>query len=83
MDITYIPMVHGFVYLAAVMDWASRRVLSRRVSITLDGASCSDAGEEAIATYGCPTIFTSDHGAQRSLVRNCKRCQPGLDLARC
>ena len=46
------------------MDWASRRVLSWRVSITLDSASCSDAGEEALATYGCATIFTSDQGAQ-------------------
>ena len=64
MDITYIPMAHGFVYLAAGMDWASRRVLSWRVSITLDSAFCIDAVEEAIARHGCPTIFNTDQGAQ-------------------
>ena len=64
MDITYIPMAHGFVYLAAVMDWASRRVLSWRVSITLDSAFCIDAVEEAIARYGRPTIFNTDQGSQ-------------------
>ena len=64
MDITYIPMAHGFVYLAAVMDWASRRVLSWRVSITLDSACCIDAVEEAIARYGRPTIFNTDQGSQ-------------------
>ena len=64
MDITYIPMAHGFVYLAAVMDWASRRVLSWRVSITLDSAFCIDAVEAAIARYGCPTIFNTDQGSQ-------------------
>jgi putative transposase len=64
MDITYIPMAHGFVYLAAVMDWASRRVLSWRVSITLDSAFCLDAVDEAIARYGCPIIFNTDQGAQ-------------------
>jgi putative transposase len=64
MDITYIPMERGFVYLAAVLDWASRRVLSWRVSITLDSAFCIAAVEEAIAKYGCPTIFNTDQGAQ-------------------
>ena len=64
MDITYIPMAHGFVYLAAVMDWASRRVLSWRVSITLDSAFCIAALEEAIARYGRPTIMNTDQGAQ-------------------
>ena len=64
MDITYIPMAHGFVYLAAVMDWASRRVLAWRVSITLDSAFCIAAVEEAIARYGRPTIFNTDQGAQ-------------------
>jgi putative transposase len=64
MDITYIPMAHGFVYLAAVMDWASRRVLSWRLSITLDSACCVAALEEAIARYGCPTILNTDQGAQ-------------------
>ena len=64
MDITYIPMAHGFVYLAAVMDWASRRVLSWRVSITLDSAFCIAALEDAIARHGCPTIMNTDQGAQ-------------------
>ena len=64
MDITYIPMAHGFVYLAAVLDWASRRVLSWRVSITLDSAFCIAAVEEALARYGRPEIFNTDQGAQ-------------------
>ena len=64
MDITYIPMAHGFVYLAAVLDWASRRVLSWRVSITLDSAFCIAAVEEAIAKHGRPAIFNTDQGAQ-------------------
>ena len=64
MDITYIPMAHGFVYLAAVMDWASRRVLSWRVSITLDSAFCIEAVEEAISRYGRPEIFNTDQGSQ-------------------
>ena len=64
MDITYIPMARGFIYLAAVMDWATRRVLSWRVSITLDSRFCVDAVEEAIAQHGCPAIFNTDQGAQ-------------------
>ena len=64
MDITYVPMAHGFVYLAAVLDWATRRVLSWRVSITLDSAFCVAAVEEAIAKYGRPEIFNTDQGAQ-------------------
>jgi putative transposase len=64
MDITYIPMAQGFVYLAAVPDWASRRVLSWRVSITRDSTCCLAAVEEAIARYGCPTIFNTDQDAQ-------------------
>jgi putative transposase len=64
MDITYIPMAQGFVYLAAVMDWASRRVLSWRISVTLDSAFCIAALDEAIARYGRPTIMNPDQGAQ-------------------
>ena len=64
MDITYIPMARGFVYLAVVMDWASRRVLSWRLSITLDSVFCIAAVEEAIARYGRPEIFNTDQGAQ-------------------
>lgn len=64
MDITYIPMARGFVYLAAVLDWASRRVLSWRVSITLDSTFCCEAVAEALARYGRPEIFNTDQGAQ-------------------
>jgi putative transposase len=64
MDITYIPMARGFVYLTVVMDWASRRALSWRVSVTLDSAFCVAAVEEAIARYGRPEIFNTDQGAQ-------------------
>ena len=63
MDITYIPMAHGFVYLAAVLDWVSRRVLSWSGSITSDSAFCIAAVEEALAHYGRPAIFNTDQGA--------------------
>jgi putative transposase len=63
-DITYIPMARGFCYLVAIMDWASRMVLSWRLSNTLDSAFCADAIEEAIAKYGCPDIFNTDQGSQ-------------------
>ena len=62
-DITYIPMARGFVYLAAVVDWFSRKVLAWRVSITLDAAFCIEAVEEAIARYGRPEIFNTDQGS--------------------
>jgi putative transposase len=64
MDITYIPMARGFVYLAAVVDWFSRRVLAWRLSITLEAAFCIEALEEALARYGCPAIFNTDQGSQ-------------------
>jgi putative transposase len=64
MDITYIPMAHGFVYLAAVVDWFSRRVLSWRVSITMEVEFCLEAVEEAIARHGRPEIFNTDQGSQ-------------------
>jgi putative transposase len=64
MDITYIPMARGFVYLAAVVDWFSRRVLAWRVSITLEVAFCLDAVEEALARHGRPEIFNTDQGSQ-------------------
>jgi len=64
MDITYIPMARGFVYLVAVMDWYSRKVLSWRVSITMDVHFCIDALEEAIAHYGAPEIVNTDQGSQ-------------------
>ena len=64
MDITYIPMARGFVYLAAVVDWFSRRVLSWRLSITLEADFCIEAVEEALARNGKPDIFNSDQGSQ-------------------
>jgi len=64
MDITYIPMARGFVYLAAVIDWYSRRVLSWRVSITMGTDFCLEAVEEAIARHGTPEIFNTDQGSQ-------------------
>ena len=63
-DITYIPMAKGFVYLVAVMDWYSRKVLSWRVSNTMDSDFCVDALEEAIRCYGAPEIFNTDQGSQ-------------------
>ena len=64
MDITYIPMARGFVYLAVVLDWASRRVLSWRVSITMEAAFCVETLEDALARYGKPDIFNTDQGSQ-------------------
>ena len=65
-DITYIPMHKGFVYLAAVLDWATRRVLSWRLSNTLTTDFCLEAVEDALAQYGTPTIFNTDQGSQFS-----------------
>ena len=64
MDISYIPMARGFVYLAAVIDWHSRKVLAWRLSISMDTAFCTEAVEEAIARYGKPEIFNTDQGSQ-------------------
>lgn len=63
-DITYIPMKHGFSYLVAIIDWYSRKVLSWRLSNTLDTSSCLEALAEAIEEWGVPTIFNSDQGCQ-------------------
>ena len=63
-DISYIPMARGFVYLVAIMDWHSRKVLSWRLSNTLDTEFCLDALEEAIERYGKPEIFNTDQGVQ-------------------
>jgi len=64
MDITYLPMARGFVYLTVVMDWYSRRVLSHRISITMDTSFCLDALEDAIQKYGKPEIMNTDQGSQ-------------------
>jgi putative transposase len=64
MDITYIPMARGFVYLAVVLDWFSRRVLSWRLSITMEAAFCVETLEDALAKHDKPEIFNTDQGSQ-------------------
>lgn len=63
-DITYVPMARGFMYLVAVMDWHSRKILSWRLSNTLDSDFCNQALQEALDRYGKPEIFNTDQGAQ-------------------
>jgi putative transposase len=63
-DITYIPMRKGFLYLVAVMDWHSRKVLSWCLSNSLDTAPCIEALEDALQTHGTPAIFNTDQGCQ-------------------
>ena len=63
-DITYIPMSRGFMYLVAIMDWHSRKVLSWKVSNSLNDDFCIEALQEAIRKYGCPEIFNTDQGSQ-------------------
>ena len=63
-DITYIPIGRGFLYLVALMDWASRAGLSWRLSNTMDASFCVEAREEALAKYGKPEIFNTDQGSQ-------------------
>jgi putative transposase len=64
MDLTYLPMRHGFLYLVVVLDWATRRVLAWRPSNTLTTDCCLDALESAIREYGCPGILNTDQGSQ-------------------
>ena len=73
MDISYIPMARGFVYLAAVIDWHSRRVLAWRVSISMDTTFCAEAVEEAIARYGKPEILNTDQGSQLGFKESSQR----------
>ncbi|PCI88747.1 MAG: hypothetical protein COB24_01950 [Hyphomicrobiales bacterium] len=63
-DITYIPMRKGFLYLVAIMDWATRRVLSWRLSNTMETDFCIEALNEAIHRFGAPKIFNTDQGSQ-------------------
>jgi putative transposase len=63
-DITYIPVQRGFLYLVAIMDWATRHVLTWRLSNTMDASFCVDALNEALARYGKPEIFNTDQGSQ-------------------
>ena len=62
MDITYIPMARGFVYLAVVLDWFSRRVLAWRLSITMEASFCVETLEDALARHGKPEVFNTDQG---------------------
>jgi len=79
-DITYIPMNRGFMYLVAVMDWHSRKVLSWRVSNTLDADFCVAAVTDAISDYGVPEIFNTDQGTQ--LTANALTHLPNFDYVR-
>ena len=63
-DVTYVPLAKGFAYLVVIMDWHSRKVLSWRLSNTLEAGFCMQALETAIQDYGCPQIFNTDQGAQ-------------------
>ena len=82
MDITYIPMARGFVYLAAVVDWFSRRVLSWRVSISMDASFCIEAVEEALGRYGKPEIFNTDQGSQfTSIAFTTLLCDNGIAIS--
>ena len=63
-DTTYIPMARGFVYLTAVVDWASRKVLAHRVAFTMEATHAVEALEEAFARYGLPHIVNTDQGSQ-------------------
>ncbi len=63
-DITYIPMRHGFLYLCAILDWATRKVLAWRLSNTLSSDFCTSALKEALVRYGRPEIFNTDQGSQ-------------------
>jgi putative transposase len=64
MDMTYIPMARGFVYLTAVLDWATRRILAWRLSNTMAADACVEALEEAVSLYGTPEIMNTDQGSQ-------------------
>ena len=82
MDITYIPMARGFVYLAAVIDWFSRRVLSWKLSITMDVSFCLEALDEALAKYGKPEMFNTDQGSQFTSVAFTDRLkQEGIKIS--
>ena len=63
-DITYIPMPRGFLYLVAIMDWATRKVLAWRLSNTMDAGFCVEALDDAMRRYGKPAIFDTDQGSQ-------------------
>ena len=81
-DITYIPVNRGFLYLVAIMDWASRYVLAWRLSNTLDASFCTDALDEALARHGKPEIFNTDQGSQFTSFAFTGRLQaPGIRIS--
>ena len=77
-DITYVPMARGFVYLVAIVDWFSRRVLAWRVSITLATDFCVEALEEALTRFGKPEIFNTDQGSQGGFNRSSQHPDRGV-----
>jgi putative transposase len=82
-DITYIPMRRGFHYLVAIMDWSTRKVLSWRVSNTMDAEFCVEALENALAQFGCPEIFNTDQGSQFTsddFIGVLKKCQIKISM---
>jgi putative transposase len=82
MDITYIPMARGFVYLAAVVDWFSRRVLAWKLSITMETSFCVEALEEALSRNEKPEIFNTDQGSQFSSEAFTRRLKEnGIDIS--
>jgi len=81
MDITYIPMARGFVYLAVVLDWFSRRVLAWRVSIDMTVDFCLEAVEEAIVRHGKPDIFNTDQGSQFTCAGATSRAAADVELS--
>ena len=76
-DISYIPMAKGFVYLVAIVDWFSRKVLAWRVSVTMEADFCVEALEEALARYGKPEIFNTDQGSQGGFNRSSQHPNKG------
>ena len=77
LDTTYIPMKRGFVYLTAVVDVASRRVLAHKVAITLEACHASEVIEQAFARFGVPEIVNTDQGSQGGFNRSSQHLQPG------
>ena len=76
-DITYIPVRRGFLYLVAIMDWATRRVLAWRLSNTMDTGFCIEALREAMARHGKPEIFNTDQGSQGEFKRSSQHLDEG------
>ena len=75
-DITYLPMRRGFLYLVAIMDWATRKVLAWRLSNTMDVGFCVEALKEALARYGKPEIFNTDRAVNSPVSRSQAYCRP-------